>query len=194
MDYLNTAIDANYGISRVDDQVNRTHAWRVSLRRHGQGHVKNFPDRKCGGRDQALQQARGYRDHIVVQNPPLTRFEFCGIKRANNRSGVSGVCTYAKRYTRRDGSIKENWYWEASWPDDRGDSVRKVFPVNKYGDEMAKQLAINARRQGLASLDGFFWRSERGVIVQDYESPASPSETDSAVASMPTADSFSDVA
>ncbi len=63
--------DDNYGISRVDDEVYRTHAWRVSLRRHGKGHVKNFPDRKYGGQLRALQEAKRYCDHIVCQNPAI---------------------------------------------------------------------------------------------------------------------------
>jgi hypothetical protein len=162
--------DDNYGISRVDDEVYRTHAWRVSLRRHGKGHVKNFPDRKYGGQLRALHEARRYRDEFVCQNPPITRSEFCCIKRSNNTSGTSGVCTYAKRYERRDGSIKENWYWEASWPNAHGESIKKVFSVNNYGEEMAKQLAINARQLGLASLEGVFWPSER-VLVVDRATP-----------------------
>lgn len=98
----------NYGLSRIDDKTYREHAWRVSLRRHGKGYVRNFPDRKYGGQLRALQEARRYRDHIVCQNPPITRSEFCRIKRSNNTSGISGVCSYAKRYERRDESIKEN--------------------------------------------------------------------------------------
>jgi len=167
----------NYGLSRIDDEKYRAHAWRVSLRRHGKGYVKNFPDRKYGGQLRALQEARRYRNHIVCQNPPITRSEFCHIKRSNNTSGVSGVCTYAKRYERRDGSIKENWYWEASWPNDQGACVKTVFAVNNHGEEMAKQLAINARQLGLATLKGVFWRSERGSLI-DYAAPnfAAPKE------------------
>jgi len=109
MQHSDGRADPDYGISRIDNELYRTHAWRVSLRRHGQVHVKNFPDKKCGGRQQALQRARHHRD----------------------------------------GSLKENWYWEASWPDERGESTKAVFSVNLHGDEIAKQMAINARRRGL---------------------------------------------
>ena len=40
---------AMYGISRIDDDSDRTHAWRVSLRRRGKALVKNFADKKYGG-------------------------------------------------------------------------------------------------------------------------------------------------
>jgi hypothetical protein len=32
--------NAMYGISRIDDEKHRTHAWRVSLRRQGKMHIK----------------------------------------------------------------------------------------------------------------------------------------------------------
>lgn len=156
--------ESNYGISRIDDKKHRALAWRVKLMRHGRQHVKNFPDRKFGGSEQALQQARVYRDDLLQKHPPITRKEMCLIKRSNNKSGITGVCTYAKRYVRRDGSVKENWYWEASWPNEKGESQKAIFPVNKYGPEMARQMAIVARSRGIEHIEGVFWRSEAGVI------------------------------
>jgi hypothetical protein len=155
-----------YGVSRIDDDVNHTHAWRVSLRRHGKRHVKNFPDRKYGGRDKALASAMAFRDDFLLTHPPISRKEVCSVKRSNNKSGTTGVCTYAKRYQRRDGTIKENWYWEASWPNARGEHIKEVFSVNTYGDEIARQMAIRARQEALDSLEGVFWSSERGLVAQ----------------------------
>jgi hypothetical protein len=54
-----------YGISRIEDEQYRTHAWRVSLRRHGIMHVRNFADKKCGGKHKALRLARAYRDEVI---------------------------------------------------------------------------------------------------------------------------------
>ena len=153
-----------YGISRIDDELQRAHSWRVSLRRNGRSHVKNFPDKRCGGREYALCAARQYRDHILSSYPPVTRKEVCAILRSNNTSGISGVCTYTKSYKRRDGSMKENWYWEASWPDAQGQSVKSVFSVNTYGEKIARQMAIRARTKAVADLEGYFWPSERGAV------------------------------
>lgn len=194
MQHTDVKTDADYGISRVDDELNRTHAWRVSLRRHGRGHVKNFPDKKHGGRQQSLRHARKHRDAIVSQHPPMTRMEFCFIKRSNNTSGTTGVCTYAKRYVRRDGSVKENWYWEASWPDERGESAKAVFSVNRHGDEMAKQMAINARTRGLELLEGVFWRSERGSLSASENSAANSSQANSSHSAIPNSFSMFDMA
>jgi len=153
-----------YGISRIDDDQHHSHAWRVSLRRHGQRHVKNFTDKKCGGADAALRCAQRYRDEFLSSHPPISRKEVCLVRRSNNQSGVTGVCTYAKRHERRDGSIKENWYWEASWPGADGKPVKKVFSVNNFGDSMARQMAINARAEAIHALEGVFWASERGLV------------------------------
>lgn len=155
-----------YGISRIDDEKYRAHAWRVSLRRRGITHVKNFTDRKCGGNKQALRAARQYRDQFISANPPVTRKEVCTVRRSNNTSGTTGVCTYAKRYQSSNGSVRENWYWEASWPLECGESTKMLFSVNTYGQDMARQMAFNARREGLEGVEGVFWRSKPGAMVE----------------------------
>jgi hypothetical protein len=163
-------IENSYGISRIDDEKSRSHAWRVSLRRRGERHIKNFPDKKCGSRERALEKAKHYRDRIVAENPPITRKEVCSIRRSNNTVGITGVCTYAKRYQLSTGGIKENWYWEASWPTEQGKSSRAIFSVNTYGPDLARQMAINARTKGLEAVEGVFWRSEQGELPH-YDAP-----------------------
>jgi len=156
--------DPNYGISRFDDDKRHTHGWRVSLRRHGKMLVENFPDKKHGGRQVALRLARQYRDELLARFPPISRREVCLIKRSNNKSGISGVCTYAKRYKLRDGTIKETRYWEANWPGDQGKNLSINFSVRKYGDELARSMAIRARQRGLEGVEGPFWVSGRGLV------------------------------
>jgi hypothetical protein len=85
--------------------------------------------------------------------------------RGNNRSGISGVYTYPKSYILRDGTIKETWYWEANWPDENHNSVSVNFSVKTYGEDIARQMAIRAREEGLRTVKGFFWASERGSVV-----------------------------
>jgi len=150
-----------YGITRIDDEIYRTHAWRVSLRRHGFMHVKNFPDKKCGGKRKALQQAKLHRDELLVKYPAMTRQHFCSIIRSNNKSGISGVYTYSKPYLLRDGTVKESWYWEANWPNKAHQSVSARFSVKQFGEKVAKRMAIQARKQGLDAVSGHFWASDR---------------------------------
>jgi len=151
-----------YGISRIDDDKHRTHAWRVSLKRRGKSHVKNFPDKKYGGKRKALQLAKQFRNELVHKYPALTRKEFANIRRSNNKSGISGVCWYVKPYYLKAGEKRESAYWEASWPTTMGESEYVTFSVKKYGNEKARSLAISARLRGLKKVDGIFWASQRG--------------------------------
>lgn len=154
-----------YGISRIDDDRFRTHAWRVKLSRRGKTHVKNFPDKRSGGKQKALVQAKAYRDELLERYPPLSRLEFCSILRSNNQSGITGVYRYAKSFKLKNGKVKESWYWEASWPIGKSKQAHLSFPVNDHGEARARQLAIVAREKALKALDGHFWASARGATL-----------------------------
>ena len=153
-----------YGISRFDDEKRYSHGWRVSLLRQGRRLVENFTDKKHGGRQRALRRAQRYRDELLRKFPPISRKEVCLIRRSNNQSGISGVCTYAKRYKLQDGSYRETRYWDASWPGEDGKKVSASFSVKEYGEEMARSMAIRARQRGLEGVEGAFWASERGAV------------------------------
>ncbi len=151
-----------YGISRIDDEAHRTHAWRVSLSRRGERFVKNFPDQKWGGKRKALAAAKDCRDQFIQGNPPLSRREFCSIIRSNNKTGITGVYRFSKSFKLKNGQIRESWYWEASWPIGKSRQSHITFSVNELGERRAKQLAIAARRRALEELEGDFWASARG--------------------------------
>ena len=55
----------------------------------------------------------------------------------NNTSGEQGVCFY---------KIGNCSYWIADWYNNERKHKFKYFPVKKYGDEKAKQLAIDFRK------------------------------------------------
>jgi len=149
-----------YGISRIDDEEFRTHAWRVSLRRRHIMHVRNFADKKCGGKRNALRLARAYRDELMRTIVPLSRKEFSGIRRRNNQTGVVGVCRYSKSYRLKDGTLRHCWYWEAIWPTTPGKSEIVRFAVNKFGEAGAFNRACSARARGLKRVEGVYWPCE----------------------------------
>lgn len=153
-----------YGISRIDCARYNTHAWRVSLRRYGTRHVKNFTDKNYGGKENSFAKAVEFRDEFVVKNPPITRREVCNIRRRHNKTGITGVYKYRKTYTLKDGTIKESWYWEANWPGSNGESISESFAVKTYGESLAKTMAIQARETGMLSVSGAFWAAERGDV------------------------------
>lgn len=157
---------AMYGISRIDDEKHHTHAWRVSLRRRGTMHVKNFPDMKWGGKSKALAKAKKHRDEVVRKNPPISRQEFSAIRRRNNQTGVVGVYRFASGYRLKNGKMRYCWYWEANWPTTPGESETARFSVNKFGERGAFDRARAARRKGFKQVRGVFWPSQRGVHPQ----------------------------
>jgi hypothetical protein len=120
-------------------------------------HVRNFRDKKCGGRRKALLRARAYRNALIREIPPLSRKEFSAIRRRNNRTGVVGVCRYAKPYVLRNGRVRLAWYWEAIWPTQRGESETVRFSVKKFGEAGAFNRARAARVAGCKRIEGVYW-------------------------------------
>ena len=166
-----------YGISRIDCEQYNTHAWRVSLRRYGKRHFKNFTDKKYGSKEQALYKAKEFRDQFLIEHPPISRKEFCNVKRRHNKTGITGVCKFSKTYQLKDGTIKESWYWSANWPDSNGVNVNKSFSINTFGDDLAKQKAIRARENGMQNVEGTFWAAERGettAVENQFDKVSAP--------------------
>ncbi len=77
-------------IARIDHVPSRPHSWFVSVQRRGQIYRKHFSDSRHSGKRQALEAAKQYRDHLLASLRPLTRQEYCAIRKMNNRSGISG--------------------------------------------------------------------------------------------------------
>jgi hypothetical protein len=159
---------AMYGISRIDCDKYNTHSWRVSLVRRGQRHVKNFPDKRCGSKKAALRSAKEFRDSILRMYPPISRREFCNARRRNNKTGITGVYKYSKPYKLKDGTVRQSWYWEANWPNAEGESISKSFSVKRFGDDLARQMAVKARAAGLQTVQGTFWAAERGSLAGNH--------------------------
>lgn len=74
----------------------------------------------------------------------------------NNTSGIVGVkyCVKANKH----GTYES---WVASYKDENGKAVTKTFSTNKFGYEQAKEMAIQARNEGLRKLE------ELGIVYAD---------------------------
>jgi len=145
-----------YGISRVDNEVSRTHGWLVTIQRRGVIHRKHFSDGVHGGKQKSFAAAKGYRDEVITNHPPFSMREYSNIVKKNNRSGVVGVCRYCASETRDLPEDKQRWFWVASWPLPDGRRKRVKFSVKKYGEEGAFKMALKARKDALRGLDGAF--------------------------------------
>src|SRR5262245_53917924 len=144
---------SSYAITRIDSERHRTFAWIVTVQRRKQIWRRSFSDRSFGGKNKALSAAKAFRDRILRQHLPMTRAEYCQIKRRNNQSGLAGVCRYAYPYI-RDKRIVGRDYWIAFWTPASGKSKRIKFSISRFGERGALKRAMRARKEAVATLDG----------------------------------------
>ena len=145
-----------YGVTRVDNDVSRTHGWLVTIQRRGTIHRRQFSDGVYGSKTKALAAAKIFRDEIVAAHPPLSRSEHSEIVKKNNKSGVVGVCRYCASETRHKPVKDRRWFWVASWVLPDGRAKRVKFSANKYGEEGAFKMAVKARRAAVKHMEGNF--------------------------------------
>jgi hypothetical protein len=145
-----------YGITRVDNEVSRTHGWLVTIQRRSVIHRRQFSDGVFGSKARALAAAKTFRDEVVAKNPPLSRREHAEIRKKNNKSGVVGVCRYCASETRDKPEQQQRWFWVASWVLHDGRAKRVKFSVKKHGEEAAFKMAVKARRAAIKQMDGNF--------------------------------------
>lgn len=60
---------------------------------------------------------------------------------SNNKSGINGVFRSSNI---SDKQVKK-YYWDALYTDINGNKAKRSFAINKYGEEKAKEMAINMR-------------------------------------------------
>jgi len=151
----------HYGITRVDNERHRTFAWIVTIQRRNRIWRRSFSDRSHGGKGKALRAAKAFRDQILRQHPPMTRAEYCRIKRRNNKSGLAGVCRYVY-LEGQDSQTVERGYWLAFWTHAPGVGKRIKFSISRFGERGALRRARHARKEALAALDGE-WINSTGL-------------------------------
>ncbi|MFD1838956.1 AP2/ERF family transcription factor [Paracidovorax cattleyae] len=119
----------------------------MSIARRGERFHQEFRVATYGDPEKAKAAAIAYRDAILKKIPAMSRSEFGTIIRSNNKSGIPGV-------SRREENGFARWCAMVSLPD--GTTRRRTFAVVKYGEEKARQKAVEARLELLKLLDGWF--------------------------------------
>ena len=137
----------NLHITRVESGV-VTPGWNFRLRFAGRIESSFFSDRSYGGKKNALVVARMYRDARLKQLGPKDVMRRIGRKSSRNSSGVVGVSRTAIMTT----NGKKYICWSAQWPLLSGKHCIRRFSILKFGEKKARQLAIQARNEGLNAL------------------------------------------
>lgn len=128
----------------IIDSLGTKCVW-VRIRHKGELFQKSFPFKKYGGKSQALKAAIETRDRvgkrIYGKNWPWTKFTAKKIS-SSNSSGTIGV-SYSSG----------NHAWVASWqegPNQNRKQRNAYYPVDKHGNNKAKQLALEKRKREVA--------------------------------------------
>ncbi len=141
-------------IRRIDR--NGTHSWHVTIRRAKQAITKHFSDNVYEGKQKALEAAIRFRDALLKK---LDTDDYALWKRRlgchnRNTSGTPGVGRYVNKYTNNHGVVTEYPSWQAFWKDKEGKRHIRTFGVSTYGEEQARELAIEARANAMRSMFG----------------------------------------
>lgn len=139
----------HHHIQRVDNPSTATFCWKVQLKRKGGVTHKYFTDNVFGGKSNALEAAKAWRDALLYANSgPEYAMWRRNQMRSHNTSGIVGVGRYV-RYYKSDHGVRKEPRWQAYWKDADGKRQSRWFPVRDYGEERAKWLACRAREEGM---------------------------------------------
>jgi hypothetical protein len=134
------------GISRIENYKNRANGWQVRLQCRGESFSQFFKDSDYANRDEALKAAQKYNHELRRKHPKISRQESAERKTAKTAEIVGVRRLFKPRY----GHIYE--VWEARWSPKKYVRRVRTFGIEKYGEEEAKRLAIEARLKGLAEM------------------------------------------
>ncbi len=128
--------------------------YRVSFTRHGKNVAKLFRARDYDNASSALRAARAWRDRMCRTLPPETKQEFSQRVRPDNTSGCPGV--YLKRQVVRRGDWRGEYvHWQAQSPQGVKPFRSRSFSVDRYGFDAAFALAVKARAEFVAEVEGY---------------------------------------
>lgn len=123
----------------LKDKEGRPYAWKIDIQRSGKVHVHQFSFAEHGGETAALEAAEALRNQLVLKMPPLFSYEDRQRLMPHNTSGHPGV------YRVQSNQID---YWRATTRI-HGYNLSKSFRIDRYGDEQAKQMALEERERQL---------------------------------------------
>jgi hypothetical protein len=133
----------------------QTRGWWVRVKRGEKRFSRLFSDSKYGGKENALLEARKYRDQLEKEHGEIVDLGYQIYKSSRNKSGLIGVHKGPKITKRQSGKIYIYQNWIASWIDPvSGKRKNKAFAISKHGEAGALILALRAREEAIEIMSG----------------------------------------
>ena len=134
----------NHGIARIELASVGSYGWQVRMQSGGEKVSRFFSDRQHGGPRASLAAARNWRDQQWARWHAIPKPRVCDSS-VRNASGVVGVSRVMVRSA--NGTVYH--FWQATWCPAPGQRQSVKFSIKKHGDQVAYQLAIEARMTGV---------------------------------------------
>ncbi|MCY7377426.1 MAG: AP2 domain-containing protein [Pyrinomonadaceae bacterium] len=137
------------GYTEIVNLKNRVDGCWVRLKSRGESFSEFFKFSAYKSKAETRKAARECYRQLVLEHPKMSRQE--NAQRKTSRTGETiGVRRLLKIDKRWGGNAYE--VWEARWSHKKYQRRVKTFSIEKYGEEEARRLAIEARLQGLAEM------------------------------------------
>lgn len=140
------SLESTRGISRLKYE-SVSNGWLARYSREKVLFSKTFFDSAYGSAEASFDAAKAWHEEARRLLPPPNRREYVETRKGNNTSGITGV----RRDTKK---VKGHRYdvWIAAWSTADGKRKNKAFYVSQHGEERAKELAIQLRKEMVAQL------------------------------------------
>lgn len=137
------------------DKSGQTRGWWVRVKRGNNKFSRLFSYNKYGGKENALREAKRYRDKIEQEFGEIQDLGYQTYKTNRNKSGMIGIHREPKITRRPSGKVYIYDNWIASWIDPVTKKRKmRPFAISKYGEAGALILAIEARDEAIAKITG----------------------------------------
>ncbi|MCA9734622.1 AP2 domain-containing protein [candidate division KSB1 bacterium] len=127
-------------ISRIDQEERKTHGFFVRVCFNKKIHSKFFSDKRCGGRHKALMKAQAWRNEMESKlgKPRTDRVIVAREKTTSVRRALVSRGSKAKT---------KGLVYEVTYSPEPNKICRTSFSIKKYGEEGAKKMALEFRKQ-----------------------------------------------
>lgn len=159
-----------YLLVRYDQQGLQGVIFKVSWlqtepRRERKYKSKLFAFQDYANESEAFAAAANYRNKWLDENPSIKIQKEGGDRYSltppsNNTSGILGV----NRTFDTLKSGQKSFFWQAAWRDHSGKAKNKSFSVNRYGEDRALLMAVQARREALLDMKDELTEGEQALI------------------------------